>query len=329
MGSTDWHIGPVLKDKVGSQGTLFRGGTKYSSDKRYPKGYTPERQAEVANAVVKPSIHVDLSKRRTQTDDREIRTGTASSHYKDRQVRTSEHWDGTPNTYANESAQPTRDLVDNIARSTVPVDHLSGVQFRTNVDQDRLGAPTTAGHYDTRGDAMSNGPVIRLGAGYEKGSTTIHEIGHHVSETQGNEWRKNYSHSTPERGQEEAFADNYADTHFRNQKGKPEPRGTYGGGEYAGHIERSPEFWGGYRTNRHYAPDFGDRHAENEKYLSAFPEERTHPDGSVDQPLIHREREYGGYDQKTGRTLHTDHLGDVNEDAIPSHANHDWSKYHV
>lgn len=327
MAKKDWQVGPVLKDKPGSQGTLFRGGTEYSSDKRYPRGYTPERRNEVAEAVVRPSITVDTSLQKTQSDDRVISTGTQSKHFKDRKVNYGVV-DGKPHL-ANESAQPTRNLVDNIARSTVPVEHLNGVQFRTNVGQEQLGHVTTAGHYSRAGDALSKGdPVIRLGPGYERESVAIHEIGHHVSSVEGNEWKKNYSFTSPEGGQEEAFADNYADTHFRNSKGKPESRGTYGGGEHAGHIERSPEFWGGYRTNRHYAPD-GYVERENKKYFSAFPEEQMHPDGSMDQALIHREREYGGYDKKSGKQEIRDSLGDVNEDAIPTHANHDWSKYRV
>ncbi len=325
MANKDWQVGPVLKDKPGSQGTLFRGGTKFSSDARFPKGYTPERQAEVAEAVVQPSIHHSLAKDHFgQVKD--VRTGMASAHFKDRKVRGSGDMSSTDNLY-NESRGDVRGLVDNIARSTVPVEHLNGVQFRTNVSQDRLGHPTTAGHYDTKGDAMTNGgPVIRLGPGYENQSATIHEIGHHVSNIEGNEWRKNYSFASPEGGHEEAFADNYADTHFRDRKGRPAPRGIYGGGPYGGVIQRTDEFWGGYRRNRHYAPD-AEIAAENKKYFEAFPEEQEHPDGSVDQPLIHREREYGGY--VNGKQQHRDVVAGVNEDALPSHANHDWSKYHV
>ena len=39
-----------IKDKPGSQGVLFRGGTELSDD-RWPRGYTPERQAAVVDAL--------------------------------------------------------------------------------------------------------------------------------------------------------------------------------------------------------------------------------------------------------------------------------------
>jgi hypothetical protein len=313
----DWQVGPVLKDKVGSQGTLFRGGTKYSSDRRYPKGYTPERRDEVAEAVVRPSVRNYTNKPQEQF------TGTQSGYYKDRMVRTSGDMSAP---MVHDSAQATRNLVDTIARSTVPTAHLSGVQFRTNASEYQLGA-NVAGHHDSQGDALSKGDsVIRLKGGAEATSTTIHEIGHHVSNQQGHAWRANYSFDAPEGGQEEAYADNYADQHYRDRKGRPEPRGIYGGGPYGGRIERSDEFWGGYRANRHYAPDKV-IDAENSRYFRHFPEEQQHPDGSVDVPLIHRERDYGRYDPETGRTRSTDSLGDLNDEAIPSHTNFDWGKY--
>lgn len=116
-GRKDWDVGPVLKDKMGSQGTLFRGGTKFSSDKRYPRGYTPERQQEVADAVVQPSTKVYTDARGTQ-----VSHGTQSANFKDRKVRGSGDMSAP---MEHESRQPVRDLVDNIARSTVPVEDLT------------------------------------------------------------------------------------------------------------------------------------------------------------------------------------------------------------
>jgi hypothetical protein len=279
MSNKDWQIGPVLKDKMGSQGTLFRGGTKYSSPKRFPKGYTPERQAEVADAVVRPSVTVNV---RTGTTKQ---YGTASKEFKDRFVRTSGDMSTAP--MVHDSRQPVRDLVDNIARSTVPVEHLSGVQFRFNASREQLGA-TAAAHWDPGGDAMTKGgPVIRLGPGTERTNIAIHEIGHHVSHTmEGNTFpRDENGHSGPE----EAHADNYAETHFRDNKGNPQSRGTYGGGQFAGHIQRTESFWDGYHKQRDSSMyrDYVAR--ENEKYYGAWPEEKIHPDDSQDVPLIEKE----------------------------------------
>lgn len=301
MSQKDWQVGPVLKSKPNSQGTLFRGGTKYSSDKRFPRGYTPERQAEVADAVVQPSHKVFFNK------PNETSTGTASDHFKDRRVTVGLN-PKYPEGYRMESRQETRRLVDTVARSTVPVDHLRGVQFRTNSSDQMLGQSNVSGHYDQRGDAMSHGdPVIRIREGRAAGSIPIHEIGHHVSSTQGNPWKSNYSYSSEDGGHEEAFADNYAEQHYRDRKGRSTDVGTYGGGKYAGRIERSDEFWDGYHKNRSSAMYSAHVDRENAKYYKKYPEQQQHPDGSMDVPLI--EKPWTG----EGETPTTN----INEDALP------------
>lgn len=279
MSKKDWQVGPVLKDKLDSQGTLFRGGTKYSSDKRYPKGYTPERQAEVADAVVRPSVQNYLNK------PAETSTGTQSKHFKDRRVTVGLNPD-YPKGYRMESAQPTRNLVDNVARSTVPVEHLRGVQFRTSASEAMLGEKV-AGHYDKRGDAMTNGdPVIRLKEGADSTSTAIHEIGHHVSQAHEGNIHPYDEHGFS--GPEEAWADNYAEEHFRDPKGKQEQRYTYGGGPWGGHIQRSDEFWSSYGKNRSWGLNRASTAAQNEEYYQKYPEEKVHPDNTMDEPLIHK-----------------------------------------
>lgn len=278
MASKDWQVGPVLKDKAGSQGTLFRGGSKYSSDKRYPRGYTPERQAEVADAVVQPSVKNHFNR------PREISTGTQSTNFKDRRVTVGLQPVKYPEGYRMESRQDTRRLVDNIARSTVPVEHLSGVQFRTNHSDQMLGE-NVAGHYSRRGDAMSKGePVIRLREGYVAGHTAIHEIGHHVSHgIVGNEHPYDENgHSGPE----EAWADNYAEEHFRDSKGRQVEKGTYGGGQFAGHIQRTEGFWKGYHKDRDNSLYHASVDAQNEDYYRRYPEEKVHPGNTVQDPLI-------------------------------------------
>jgi hypothetical protein len=277
MSKSDWQVGPVLKDKLGSQGTLFRGGTKYSSDARYPRGYTPERQAEVADAVVQPSVKAYFDR------PNEVSTGTQSTNFKDRRVTVGPGRDKYPEGYRMESRQDTRRLVDNIARSTVPVEHISGVQFRTNHTDQMLGE-NVAGHYSRPGDAMSKGePVIRLREGFTDGHTPIHEIGHHVSRQVGNEFPRD---ETGHSGQEESFADNYAEQHFRDAKGRPVERGTYGGGQYSGHIERTEDFWKGYHKDRDNSLYHASVAAQNEDYYHRYPEEKVHPGNTIQDPLI-------------------------------------------
>lgn len=308
MTKKDWEVGPVLKNKLGSQGTLFRGGTKYSSDKRYPRGYTPERRDEVAEAIVRPSVR-NYTNQPSQTV-----TGTQSSYYKDRKVRSSGDMSAP---LVNESAQPTRNLVDNIARSTVPVAHLRGVQFRTGLSQVRLGEKV-AGHWDPAGDALTNGgPVIRLRAGTESTSVPIHEIGHQVSHVhEGNRFPRDENRHS---GQEEARADEYAEQHYRDRRGKPVERGIYGGGQFAGWIQRSDEFWRSYAKNRTWGLSRANTAAQDEEYYHKYPEERVHPDNTVDEPLIRKD--YAMTGEKT-TTM------DVNPDALPPHLDFDWSKYH-
>jgi hypothetical protein len=212
---TDWDMRSNINPSAGSQGTLFGGGTKYLSDQRWPRGYTPERQAEVAAAVVRPSVAV-------YTDSRGavVSRGTQSKEFKDRKVNYGQVG-GEPHL-VNESRQPVRNLVDNIARSTVPAQHLGGLQWRHNAEA-HLGSDdpntTTLAHYDKRGDALSHGsPVVRLRTGQETTHTPIHEIGHHVS------WNEGHEHSVyrtgMDRGREEGFADKYAFEHFRDRRGE-------------------------------------------------------------------------------------------------------------
>jgi hypothetical protein len=264
-----------IKGKPGSQGTLFQVTDKglLNPDQRWPKGYTPERKNAVADAVVRPSIHVNYRPNHTG-DDREVRTGTRSTEYSDRKVNYGVV-NGEPHV-ANESRQHVRDLVDNIARSTVPLEHLGGVQWRHNAES-HLGnndpGVTTQAHWDRTGDALSKGdPVIRMRRGTEGGYVPIHEIGHHVSyneATEHSQYRTGY-----QQGSEEAFADRYAFEHFRepgSRRTGPQPMQalrTYPTPQ--GDPQRSMNFASAYHAGRGDIP-VADPFA---KYFSG--EGRTH-----------------------------------------------------
>lgn len=265
--SKDWDVRTNLNSTPGSQGTLFSGGTKHMSDERFPRGYTPERKAEISNAM----FRVDPEH------------NTLRDHLY------------TGGTRADNA--PKRNLIDTVSRSTVPVEHLQPkaptrqLAFWTH---HRSGDGTLgdeheghAGHYNRapRGfDGIRHDIVID--PAHTRGSTIIHEIGHHVSNL------TDQPHSgvrTPEtQGAEESFADNYAQTHFRDRRGKREIVPTYGGGRFAGHIDRPEEFWQSYHAHRDNSLLRADINARNEEYLKDYPEERQHPDGSFDEPLIHK-----------------------------------------
>lgn len=308
MSNKDWQIGPVLKDKLGSQGTLFRGGTKYSSPNRFPKGYTPERQAEVADAVVRPSTTVSLTKGVTET------RGVASNNFGDRKVRTSGDMSAPMEWQSN---QATRNMVDTIARSTVPVEHLSGTQFRLGSPA-QLG-PKVAGHFDKGGDALTKPgeAVIRVAPEHTQGSTVIHEIGHNVShQHEGNSFPRDADKFS---GQEEAFADDYAEQHFRDRKARPVRQETYGGGPWAGNIQRSDEFWRSYHQNRVGAMAKAEFDADNARYYNKYPEEQQHPDGSMDVPLIHKDYAARGEEKTTPQNMI------INDEALPEwHEKYRW-----
>jgi len=187
MSTKDWQVGPTLKDKPGSQGTLFRGGTKYSSDKRYPRGYSPERGHAVNDAF----------------------------RY---------------NVYSSEDLDDHsyRRIVDTIARSTVPIEHLAprknlyATEYPIEVQSHHGVLPKgTHGQYSYLPhdvDVHNFHDKLAIQPYATGGSTVIHELGHHVSAMQLQ------PHSAPEglhmKGREEAFADDYAHEHYRDRKGR-------------------------------------------------------------------------------------------------------------
>lgn len=247
--SKDWDVRTNLNSTPGSQGTLFSGGTKHMSDDRFARGYTPERQAEVRDAVV-------------------------------------------PGAF-NERLHAMHEIVDNVARSTVPVGHLNNVQFSiTGKDQYLTNEENVAGKHMSAGIHMPpNGnrdhAVIGLKENYTRNATVIHEIGHHVSHTLGTE---HSAYSTDgQRGHEESFADNYAETHFRDRSGKQVDKGTYAGGKWnSTNPSHTDEFWDQYHAHRDRSLYSAQVHAGNEEYYKQYPEEREHPDGSMDVPLINK-----------------------------------------
>jgi len=204
-----------LKAKSGSQGTLFQGGKEQMTDARWPRGYTPERLHEVMGPI-------------THGGQRWLAQGERG---KERQT-----------------GPDRRDLIDNVARSTIPAHHLQGLQFYPGVHLTEEG---TIGNYRRKGTrvgaATATGNQLHLAKGFADSPDAIHEIGHHVSFERAD----HPGYDTPaSRGKEEAYADEYAQTHYRPPRGDQ----YYGGvGTYADGMPgggRTAEFYDAYHAHR-------------------------------------------------------------------------------
>lgn len=113
-------------------------------------------------------------------------------------------------------------VVQNIARSTIPLEHLQGLRgirvapvmhpMFKNIET------LTPAQYHTKKRTVTVRP------GFSDMPQVIHEIGHHAGVLQG----RQFDHSPSSVGQEEAHAENYADSHFRSPSGGRVSMGTSG-----------------------------------------------------------------------------------------------------
>lgn len=211
-----WDMRSNMKAKPGSQGVLFRGGKDQMTDARWPRGYTPER-LQIARSAVDPHNLYSKGER-------------GKAHH---------------------TGPYRRDLIDTIARSTVPGEHLQGLQFHpgqlslsSSGVEDPLGNYRPQGH--RHGESVAHKPQIGIRQGYETGSVPIHEIGHHVSHSTGTD-HSAYDTSM-NRGTEEAFADDYASKHYRDKSGKPQSSNEYAGGFRS--ESRTDTFFSAYYAHR-------------------------------------------------------------------------------
>lgn len=191
-----WDMRSNIKAAPGSQGTLFRAShpNLLNPRQRWPRGYTPQRQQEVREAL--PEAVATLS-----TDDPHkgaplVRTSLQEQEEEGRYAR-------YPKTQAA--------IVDVLARSTMPVHEIAGIR--------RIGnnPPTNA--------AGSYRPSIGdLDIDFQRPTwpaTLLHEMGHHadnVNATTDQHLETHYPDSAVRRasnkGVAEAIADNYMDQHY-------------------------------------------------------------------------------------------------------------------
>lgn len=176
MGPTPFVYGPQLrgggtagfiKNKPGSQGILFRGGTELPDD-RWPRGYTPERQAEVVDALgtdrTGPGVPAAIAGKDVEVAVADVFPDDPEWQYKDGLTEWSSRIPlPDPHPFAVAQAQPGspnsiakirrmravgHKIVETVARSDTPVEELrrqavprakTGADRRVRADADLYG----------------------------------------------------------------------------------------------------------------------------------------------------------------------------------------------
>lgn len=168
-----------------------------------------------------------------------------------------------PETYAALKSEPTtRAIVDNVKRSSVPVETIRNVKFvgaggPMGRQRGMHGGLTIGGSY--QGTTKFNedfsrkilGGVVKVAAGQEDNTTPIHELGHHQSRLLE---RPSSKYDTPARkGADEGFAETFAERNWRDRRGRPaqdfttNPRkwtgnmGSKAEGTFVKHFEKERE----------------------------------------------------------------------------------------
>ena len=169
-----WNLQTNLKNKPNAQGTLFSGGaSQIPAEKRYPRGYTPERMRAVEQSTIVEGMQ----------------TGHLGQYRTTRQG-----------------------ILDNLARSSAPLKDIEGFHVSVaNPDQSEVMSKMGVGGEYRKQSGFWGSATIHMSR--VDGPTVIHELGHHAS-AKDRTWHATYG--TPrQRGEEEGFADHYADEHFR------------------------------------------------------------------------------------------------------------------
>lgn len=206
-----------MKASEGSQGTLFQGGyPRAGAGQPWPRGYSPERR----DAVIDAMDHADRAEGFSQYSMRSYMSGS-----KGRPLQQLVEERNDKHTYPAEERsgrEGTAKAVANLARSTVPVEHIRGARYYFQIQDNQIN-PNTGGHYNP--GTPNWGPSITVRASAAHTTTTIHEVGHHVSNLTGTphaaSQRAGVGDQMAAHGQEESFAETYAETHYRDHRGRP------------------------------------------------------------------------------------------------------------
>ncbi len=256
MADEAYDLRSNIKGKPGSQGTLFQVKDKglLNPAQRWPRGYTPERQAEVRGAL--SDVPVTSSR-----------------------IRNVEGLGGV-----TRSREARARVEDTVARSTIPTEHLSGLTRVHDRPQQGHAATYWPGTHEVGIDMLSGKDKVDR--------SLVHELGHHYDTTDPNqnmavrkqvqdagaamatkEWEKRpplsrgtgptgtariMAEGNVSGGVKEATADNYMVEHYRTRGRNPEPvtSGRYED-NWAPH-EREQRFPGynDVRPPQHMGPQF-------------------------------------------------------------------------
>lgn len=162
---------PRVKGKPNAQGTLFQGGADQMTDKaRYPRGYTPQRLANVRDQVKVQGIG--------STDPRSLRMAGTGLDY-------------NPLLNPQNQAHTARLVHEPLARSTMSGAQMRGMSVDVHADPHERGAGLL-GQYDSLTKKVSIYPHPAHGGADDPdvgrdndmaSSTLLHEAGHHTDVT--------------------------------------------------------------------------------------------------------------------------------------------------
>lgn len=210
----EWDVRTNMSPNPGAQGTLFSGGKKYSSPERYPRGYTPDRLHGVLEAAG------DVRVEHPYSYGTEAQRKAGDKHMQ----------------------APKAHYIDTLARSTVPTEDVAATSH--SVAHDDMSLVQGNGAAGIHMNLQSGSQVITKAA-HVGNRTPIHEIGHAVSSRDSTDHSR-YSNDD-QQGHEEAYADDYAITHYRDRRGNSDWSAT---GYQMNHMRspsiRSEGFWDSY-----------------------------------------------------------------------------------
>lgn len=253
MTESNFDLRSNIKGKPGSQGTLFQvtGKSALNPTLRWPRGYSPERQAEVHSALkatpIDPPDYME--------DEHE------------------------PGDYKALHAYAPR-VRDTIARSTVPAEHLQGLKYihghpdqgtdgtywprrrelavdMNQPEADEVLIHELGHHADAQHLRTSEHAALRLGQQRaEEKVKADPRLQHHVSETgevNVNSTRLVNAVREVSYGVGEGVADNYMVEHYRTRGRRPQPT-TQGAYEKNFTRDRLDEKYPGYSEMRPATP---------------------------------------------------------------------------